>query len=559
MKKIISVTLAASLLIFTGCTNKKEMELEKIIQQMEEQVIPLRTVAAEASWDGSITGNPEDFQRYSEASMKMTEIFSNKEVFNQLKEIKESGKVEDPILKRELDVLYDTYLGNQADTALLNLIIEKESALEMKYSEFRAMYKGKPINDNKVEEILQKSTNNKDLEAVWKAHKAIGEVVAEDVLEIVRLRNKVAQELGFDNYHTMSLKLSGQDPEEISALFDELDEMTRGGFAELKDEMDEKFAKRYGLPKEKLMPWHYQNRFFQEAPNLYPVDLDKYYKGQNLEALTTDFYKSLGMDVEKIMKNSDLYPKEKKNQHAYCIDINGDGDVRVLCNITENESWMSTMLHEFGHAVYALGHDCPENPFILRDAAHTFTTEAVAMLFERLSRNPEWMQLNLGISEEEKNKIKDDCFKSYRLQQLVFSRWTQVVYRFEKEMYANPEQDLNKLWWDIVEKYQMMKRPEGRNNPDWASKIHIALYPCYYHNYQLGALLAAQFQYFIVTNITKTGDMKYDCYTQNPKVIGTWLQEYVFKPGMRYEWNDMIEQATGEKLTAQYFKMLFLE
>ena len=132
MKKIISVTLAASLLIFTGCTNKKEMELEKIIQQMEEQVIPLRTVAAEASWDGSITGNPEDFQRYSEASMKMTEIFSNKEVFNQLKEIKESGKVEDPILKRELDVLYDTYLGNQADTALLNLIIEKESAFEMK-------------------------------------------------------------------------------------------------------------------------------------------------------------------------------------------------------------------------------------------------------------------------------------------------------------------------------------------------------------------------------------------------------------------------------------------
>ena len=559
MKKVLFMSLAAFVLMSTGCTNRKEMELSKIIKEVEAQMIPLRTESGLAYWNGTITGDPAEFQKYSDASVKMTEIFSNKETFNNLKVIKESGKIEDPLLKRQLDVLYDSFLSNQADTTLLNLIIEKEAALEMKYSEFRAVYKGKEVDDNKVEEVLRKSTNNKDLEAVWKAHKAIGNAVADDVLEIVRLRNKVANELGFDNYHTMSLKLSGQDPEEISALFDELDEMTRGGFAALKSEMDEQFAKRYNLPKEKLMPWHYQNRFFQEAPNLYPVDLDKYYVGQNQESLTTNFYKSLGMDVEKIMANSDLYPKPKKNQHAYCTDIDGEGDVRVLCNIAENEQWMSTMLHEFGHAVYAQGHDFPENPYILRDAAHTFTTEAVAMLFERLSRNPEWMQLNLGISEIEKNKIKDDCFKSYRLQQLVFSRWTQVVYRFEKEMYANPEQDLNKLWWDIVEKYQMMKRPEGRNEPDWASKIHIALYPCYYHNYQLGALLAAQFQHYIVTNITGSNDMRYDCYTVNPEKIGAWLQESVFKPGMRYEWNDMIERATGEKLTAKYYKMLFLD
>lgn len=559
MKKFVFMTIAVSLLLAGGCSNQKEMELKKIIKNVEGQIIPLRIVAAEASWDGSISGDPADFQRYSEASMKMTEVFSDKEVFNKLKDLKNGGEVEDPLLKRQLDVLYDSYLSNQADTALLNLIIEKESALELKYSEFRAIYKGEPINDNKVEEVLQKSTDNRDLEEVWKAHKVIGAEVAEDVLEIVRLRNKVANELGFDNYHTMSLKLSAQNPDEISALFDELDQMTKDGFVALKNEMDEKFSMRYRLPKEELMPWHYQNRFFQEAPNLYPVELDKYYKDKSLEALTVLFYQSLGMNVDRIMRNSDLYPKEKKNQHAYCTDIDGQGDVRVLCNIAPTEQWMSTMLHEFGHAVYALGHDCHENPYILRDAAHTFTTEAVAMLFERLSRNPEWMQINLGISEQEKNKIKDDCFKSYRLQQLVFSRWTQVVYRFEKEMYANPEQDLNKLWWDIVEKYQMMQRPKNWNNPDWASKIHIALYPCYYHNYQLGALLAAQFQHYIVNNITRTGDMKYDCYTNNPQAIGAWLSESVFKPGMRYEWNDMIERATGEKLTAKYYKMLFVE
>ena len=41
-----------------------------------------------------------------------------------------------------------------------------------------------------------------------------------------------------------------------------------------------------------------------------------------------------------------------------------------------------------------------------------------------------------------------------RYQLLIFSRWCQVMLRFEKGMYENPDQDLNKLWWDMAEKYQ---------------------------------------------------------------------------------------------------------
>ena len=37
---------------------------------------------------------------------------------------------------------------------------------------------------------------------------------------------------------------------------------------------------------------------------------------------------------------------------------------------------------------------------------------------------------------------------------LIFSRWCQVMLRFEKAIYADPDQDLNELWWDLVEKYQ---------------------------------------------------------------------------------------------------------
>lgn len=544
--------------MIAGCNNNDEKVLKDILSSTESSIHPLYIQSSNAYWNGTISGDSDEFAKYSEANIAMSRIYSNSVVFEKLKAIKERGNINDPLLKRQLDVVYNSFLSNQADSSLLEQIISKSTSLEQKYAEFRANFRGKPISDNQVESILQNSTENNELEEVWKAHKEIGTFVANDVLEIIKLRNKLAYSLGYDNFHTMSLELSGQNPEEISALFDELDSLTKDEFERLKREMDIAFSKRYGISENELMPWHFQGRYFQESPKLYPVDLDKFYKGKNLEKLTEEFYSGIGLNVSSIMKSSDLYEKPLKNQHAYCIDINANGDVRVLANISDNESWMGTMLHEFGHAVYALGHDDPSNPFFLRNAAHTFTTEAIAMIFGRLSRNPEWMRLSLGLTDIEKSEIEEDCYKSLKLQQLVFSRWVQVVYRFEKEMYSNPEQDLNALWWNLAEKYQMLKKPHNRDMPDWATKIHIALYPCYYHNYQLGELLASQIHYYIVDNITKSGDYKNECYIGNP-AIGKWMSDNIFKIGMKLEWNEMIEKATGEKLTAKYYAKQFVE
>jgi peptidyl-dipeptidase A len=237
--------------------------------------------------------------------------------------------------------------------------------------------------------------------------------------------------------------------------------------------------------------------------------------------------------------------------------MDNEGDVRVLCNIVPNEEWMGTMLHEFGHAIYDKNID-NTLPFILRDPAQTFTTEAIAMMFGRFSANPQWIKDNLGISDEEKTKIAENCFKTLRLNQLVFSRWAQVMYRFEKSMYANPDQDLNKLWWNLAEKYQLLKKPEGRKEPDWATKIHIATYPCYYHNYLMGELLASQLFYYIVKNIIKSDDYKFQSFSGN-KDVGAYLKAKVFVPGMKYFWNDMIEKATGEKLTPKYYAKQFVK
>ncbi len=529
-----------------------EKKLNSFITSYETKIIPLYKEAALTSWTANITGTDADLKLSEEASFGLEKAYTDKSAFAELKEIKESGAVRDPLLLRQLELIYNMYLGGQVDTGLIGTRLRMETAINKKYLNFRAVVNSKVLSDNEVEDILRNATSNTDLQAAWEAHKQIGPVVAEDIVRLVGQRNLIAKTLGFSNFHEMSLKLSGQDPAEVTAIFDELDNLTRDAYAKLKGEIDTYYSKRYKINAADLRPWHYQNRYFQEAPQIYPVDLDKYYEKQDPAKLAATFYDGIGLNVDAILAKSDLYEKPGKNQHAFSTDIDREGDVRTLDNIRPDSYWMNTILHELGHGVYSFYHDM-SLPFTLRTEAHTFTTEAIAEMMGRFSSDPVWMQ-NMGIIDKsEADKIADACHNSLRLEMLVFSRWAQVMYRFEKSMYENPDQDLNQLWWNLVEKYQMLKKPEGRNMPDWATKIHVALYPCYYHNYLLGEVLASQLYNYITTNITDNPSFV------GEKKVGEYLKGSVFMPGARYYWNEMIEKATGEKLTAKYYAKQFVE
>ncbi len=544
-----------------ACSNEEKSpmvsEFKKFLNEIETEIIPLSKAHNLAYFDASISGAEDDYRKSADIEIQINKLFSSKDNFLKLKEFKASGVITDQLLKRQLDVLYNAFLAKQIDEKKLTRVVEMQKNIEKKFSIFRTEVDGKKLTDNEVEEILKTITRSDLLENAWMASKKVGATVAKDVLDLVRLRNEIATELGFKNYHAMQLELDEQNPEDVETLFDELDDLTRASFRDAKREVDSYLASRYGLVEEQLMPWHYQNRFFQDAPQVYAVNLDKYYKDQDIVKLTADYYAGLNLPIDDLLEKSDLFEKESKYQHAYCLDVDKMGDVRVLCNIKPNYSWTNTMLHEYGHAVYDKFQD-PETPWLLREPAHTFTTEAIAMLFGRFASNPSWLQNMIGISNEEKQNISEECFKTLRLEQLVFSRWVQVMYRFEKDMYENPEQDLNSLWWQLVEKYQLLQKPAGRNAPDWASKIHMALYPAYYHNYMMGELLASQLYYHICKKILNSSDVKTESFV-NEKAIGEYLIQKIFKPGAKYHWRDLIKNATGEALTAKYFAKQFVE
>jgi len=124
--------------------------------------------------------------------------------------------------------------------------------------------------------------------------------------------------------------------------------------------------------------------------------------------------------------------------------------------------------------------------------------------------------------------------------------------RFEKELYGNPDQNLNALWWSLAEKYQGLKKPDGRNAPDYASKVHIVTAPCYYHNYEMGELFACQVHYAMV-NVLQPGVHPRDAiYIEDPRV-GDWMRDKVFSQGKLLPWNALTKHATGKELNPEAF------
>jgi len=527
-------------------------EVNASIKKLEAQTKPLEEALGLLQWDLALTGDPSYQPLLVEKEMEMHAIFSKSADYEYVKKGRKNKNL-NPETNRTLEQLYRIFLSHQEPDDLARKKVELAAEISGIFSNFRSCVDDDELTANDIKQILKESTDSNDRRKVWEASKQIGPLVSPLIIERVKICNSIAKELGFRDYYTLQLELQEIEERDLDLLFHKIDFLTRAPFQNLKEKLDLKLTAYFGLAgSDQLRPWHYEDPFFQEAPPLTDLNLDHLYENKNLEELTRLTFNHVGLEIQSILSQSDLYEKQGKDQHAFCLMIGRNPEqVRVLCNCRNNSYWMGTMLHEFGHGVYD-SHLNSSQEFFLRDVAHISTTEAIAMLFGRLSHNPAWLEKILGLDAKKMKEITPLVKQETSWQMLVFTRWSLVMYYFEKQLYANPMQDLNTLWWDLVEKYQLIKRPENRNRPDWASKIHIALHPAYYHNYMIGEMTASQIQHTIENEL---GNLP---MILQPKT-GHWLKERLFSQGALRPWNETLEFLTGEKLNPGYFANEFFK
>jgi peptidyl-dipeptidase A len=558
-----ALLLAGALALAGGCRSERS-GAEKETMQADATSILDRYQADYArawkewthtEWMAATTGKKEDFDAHARADLALKRLHSDPEKFRWIEGCLEGGDRLDPVTRRALHVADLEFRGNQLPEDILKKMADMGASIGRTFSTFRGEFEGKRRSNNELLEVLAEETDSARRKAAWEALKQVGAAVGPDLVALARIRNEGARKLGFENYWDMEIRLQEHDPDRLMATFAELEALTTEPFRKMKAELDAELARKFSITPEQMMPWHYDNPFFQAAPPSAAVDLDEFYRDKQKEdivAIATRFYADIDLPIEEIVARSDLYEREGKDQHAFCEDMDRKGDVRTLLNIRPTVDWMDTMLHENGHAVYD-EHLDRTLPFNLRSANHEFTTEGVAMLFGALAKNPSWLVAYAGADPKRVEEVNEAIREQRRREQLIFCRWTLVMLHFEKALYENPDNpELNELWWDYVERFQMVNRPAGRDRPDWAAKPHFTIAPVYYHNYQLGELFAAQLRHCLAKlagHRGPTGTLSFN----GRKEFGAFLREKVFRPGKLQPWPAFVERATGEPLTARYF------
>jgi peptidyl-dipeptidase A len=511
-----------------------------LVGAAEERLRPLTVARNVAWWDSNVDANDENAKRRAEAELAYSDALADRTLFEQIDRARSvgGGDERDGYEPRSLDLLHAMMIPHQISDSLRTRIVELESSVEARFSRHRGRLRGREVDDNQIKKILRESDDPAERREAWEASKTVGAEVADDVRELARLRNEAARSLGYRDWFALSLAVDELDEDKLWKTLAEADHATAEPFARWKSALDTRLAERFRCEVSELRPWHYADPFFQEAPPDGAVDLDPLFKGKDIVGLARRTFEGIDVDVEGILARSDLFPRPGKNQHAFCIDVDRAGDVRVLANIVDNQSWADTMLHELGHGVYDLGFD-DDLPWLLR-TTHLVTTEASALLFGALAGQREWLERVLGIEPAEAEALEGRLRAARAAELLVFTRWVLVMTGFERKLYSDPEADLDAAWWELASRHQLLTPPDDRKAPDWAAKIHIAVAPVYYHTYLYGAIVALQVRDALVASAGGIVD--------RPEA-GRTLHSRLYAHGQSIRWDRLVEQASGSSLS----------
>ena len=421
------------------------------------------------------------------------------------------------------------------------------------------------ITPNQIQEILDSSKDLAERRAAWESSKEIGVPLRPGLIELQKLRNQVAQEMGFSSFFHLQVADYGMSVAEMRALTERLYSELKPLYLQLHTWTKHKLAERYNQPVPKLIPAHWLgNRWSQQWPGLVEAaNFDEYFKGRESKWLVEQaerFYVSLGWPKlpEVFWTKSDLYElppdaPRKKNTHASAWHVDLQNDVRSLMSVRPNYDWHETTHHELGHIYYFLAYSNDDVPVTLREGANRAFHEAVGDLIGIAARQIPYLKqvgiLPNDVRIDETQYLLNEALDSA----VVFIPWSAgVMTAWEHDLYEKnlSPSEYNERWWDYVAKYQGVSAPEPRDEKfcDAATKTHINDDPAQYYDYALAYIIKYQLHMHIAKNILK--EDPHSCNYYGNKEVGDFLWN-ILKVGKAQDWRKLLRDATGEEISAK--------
>jgi peptidyl-dipeptidase A len=578
MKNLVKLTvlfLIASGLSAAELEDEWQSRADHFLDLVNASYQALYRVQSEAQWDAATDVTPAH-DAASEAASKAAAAFNgNPAVIKEAKELIAHRATLKPLTVREIERV----ILNAAEAPMTNpkLVADRIAAETQQASilnSFTFKLNDKPITANEIDNILQKSKDLKERQAVWEASKQSGPALKPGLVKLQQLRNGVARELDYSDYFSLEVASYGMTTDEMVSLQDQFMRELRPLYLQLHTWVKYELAKRYGQPVPKRIPAHWlNNRWSQNWPGIVEAaNLDERFKDRTPEWIiktAEQFYTGLGFASlpPTFWTLSDLYPvksgdSRKKNTHASCWHVDLDHDIRSLMSIEPNTEWFATSHHELGHAFYFMSYTRPEVPPLLRLGANPAFHEGMGELISLASQTVPYLKtvgvLPQDYQADERAFLLNDALAE-AVPFIFFSSGTMT--HWEADVYAHnlkPDQ-WNARWWKYVQDFQGVEAPSERGEMfcDAATKTHINDNPAYYYSYAIATVLKFQFNDYIAREILHQPPQRAN-YADN-KEVGNFLRKIMEKGGTE-DWRKVLRDATGEDLSTramvEYFKPL---
>jgi peptidyl-dipeptidase A len=565
-----SILYIGFIFVLAGCMSEKQ-QAEKIlrhyISQKEDLIRNYTIESATALWNATVSGKESDYQKLVEVEMAFNQsnqntsglfapdkfysisqnVFTNEKDFQMLKKLKHSGLITDTLLSRQLNVLYQAFMGPQIEIKRYQKLLSSEIKLWNAFSSIKIPIHGKKYGINQIDSIRKYSNDTAQLKMIFDGYQAKGKELAPDIIQMVKDRNEFAANFGYDNFYQLSLEAKDQTPEQIKLLLDDIEFKTRSQFFEAKSVIDKLLAKQFLISKSELQPWLYHDENNSYLPSKFRLKMDSLFRKTDPIKTTEAFLYGIGLPVEDVIANSDLEYRPAKSSINAMINIDFKNDIRLISSIQNTYEGMTRMMHLGGHASHykTISDDVP---YLLKTPNYVLG-EGVARYFESLASDYNWLKDIVVVDTTAQKQLVLVCRHLQQVDRLFRCRRLLVMAEFEREIYSNPAQNLDELWQKLNLKYLGINYSFQKSASFWAVNKFATSLSCTTHNLVLADVFAAQLQHTIEKRVlVKTGGSY-----RNNQEIGEFLTEKLYRYGNKMSWEKLIENVTGEPLNTSYF------
>ena len=341
-------------------------------------------------------------------------------------------------------------------------------------------------------------------------------------------------------------------------------------------------------PENKLIPAHILgNMWAQTWVDLYDrlkpfenasiVDVTAAMKEQNYTALkmfevSDEFYMSMGLPTSNMSFHGKSIIEKPKDRvivcHASAWDFFEGDDFRIKMCTSVNMGDFVTIHHEMGHIMYFILYK--DQPIIFRFSATPAFHEAVGDTIALSVNTPRHLE-KINLLKDYADTKEDNINTLFRmaLERVAFLPFGLLIDTWRWDVFSGEvkEENWNKHWWDLKEKYQKIYAPVNRTEEDFdpgakyhvpASSQYIAYFQAHILEFQFYKALCIEAGQYDPENPEKNPLHKCDFYQS--KEAGEKLRNGL-KLGVSRPWTEALEALTGEKdidagALLEYFKPL---